>query len=73
MQSLVLLALMRRRGLGGLLRIGVKRVDEQLIAHAWVELEQEPVNDNAAYCDQFIVLLPNQSKQPELGLVRYAL
>jgi hypothetical protein len=50
-ESLVLWALLRRRGLNPQLRLGVRRCDARLQAHAWVEHEGLPLNDgrNAAF------------------------
>jgi hypothetical protein len=44
-RSLVLGWLLQRRGVGSQLRIGVRRVDGCLEAHAWVEYAGLPVND----------------------------
>jgi Transglutaminase-like superfamily len=44
-RSLVLLWLLRGRGVDARLRIGVRFIDRQLDAHAWVEWAGQPVND----------------------------
>lgn len=44
-RSLLLGWLLRRRGVRGDLRIGVQLVDGSLRAHAWVECDGVPVND----------------------------
>ena len=44
-RSLVLLWLLRARGVEASLRIGVRFIDRQLDAHAWVEWAGRPVND----------------------------
>jgi hypothetical protein len=44
-RSLALLRLLRRRGIGAELRVGVGRTAPALEAHAWVELDGVPVND----------------------------
>lgn len=44
-RSLYLWRLLRRRGAGAKLRIGVRLEDGALEAHAWVECEGIPVND----------------------------
>jgi hypothetical protein len=46
-QSIVLWWLLRRQGLGGDLRIGVKPEPSYLEAHAWVEFQGQPLNDSA--------------------------
>jgi hypothetical protein len=43
-QSLVLWWLLLRRGFPAELRIGVQHTRGQLVAHAWVEYEDQPVN-----------------------------
>ncbi|HSI52903.1 MAG: lasso peptide biosynthesis B2 protein [Ramlibacter sp.] len=45
-RSLLLLWLLRRRGIAGDLRIGVRLEQGVLHAHAWVECDGVPVNDN---------------------------
>ncbi len=44
-RSLLLLWMLRRRGVDAQLRIGVRLADGQLDAHAWVEDKGVPVND----------------------------
>jgi transglutaminase superfamily protein len=44
-RSLVLWFLLRRQGVPAELRIGVRKSDRQLEAHAWVEVDQRVVND----------------------------
>jgi hypothetical protein len=56
-RSLVLLWLLKRRGVGGQLRIGVRRNDDSLVAHAWIEIGGRPVNDTAAHCTAFTPLV----------------
>jgi hypothetical protein len=55
-RSLLLVWLLRRRGLGGRLRIGVQPADEGLKAHAWVEMAGRAINDSPARCAQFDAL-----------------
>ena len=43
-RSLVLWYLLRRAGIQGELRIGVRREDGQFLAHAWVEYQDRPLN-----------------------------
>jgi hypothetical protein len=44
-RSLVLWFLLRRQGVAADLRIGVRKHDRQLEAHAWVEVDHRVVND----------------------------
>lgn len=44
-RSLLLIWLLRRRGVRGELRLGVRLLDGRLEAHAWVEYEGNPLND----------------------------
>jgi hypothetical protein len=44
-RSLVLWFLLRRQGVPAELRIGVRKSQQQLQAHAWVEVEGQVVND----------------------------
>ncbi|MFL6199434.1 MAG: lasso peptide biosynthesis B2 protein [Thermoanaerobaculia bacterium] len=48
-QSLALQALLRRQGLSAELRIGVRRADGKLQAHAWVEHAGSPLGETAPY------------------------
>lgn len=45
----------RRRGLASRLRIGVRRSDDELLAHAWIELEGEILNDRTEVVDTYAV------------------
>jgi len=47
-QSLLVHALLRRRGLNPELKIGVQRQGDALDAHAWVELEHESLDATAS-------------------------
>lgn len=53
-QSLTLYLLLRRRGIPVELRIGVQPYPFH--AHAWVEFEGEPVNEEAEVVRQFVLL-----------------
>lgn len=53
-QSLALYFLLRRRGFAPNLRIGVQPLPFQ--AHAWVELDGVPVNENPDYTRSLVVL-----------------
>jgi hypothetical protein len=46
-RSIVLSRLLRRRGLAAGIRIGVRRGEGPFAAHAWVEVDGEPVSDRA--------------------------
>ncbi len=46
-RSIVLWRLLRRRGVGAEIRIGVSREASALAAHAWIEVDGEPVSDAA--------------------------
>jgi hypothetical protein len=54
-RSLLLLWLLRRRGLRAELRIGVRRVEAEIESHAWVELDGEPVNETQEVAGRFAV------------------
>ena len=44
-QSLLLWWFLKRRGIDGDLRFGVNKTENQLEAHAWIEVHGVPVND----------------------------
>ena len=52
--SMVTHLLLRRRGIPGDLRIGVKRFKDDLEAHAWVELAGHPLRQRDDQKDQFL-------------------
>ena len=53
-RSLLLWFLLRRRGMDAALVVGSKgQVDETWMAHAWVELDGQPVNDAADVRDHY--------------------
>ena len=52
-RSLLLGWLLRRRGVASKLRIGVRLTQGMLDAHAWVECQGVPVNDNPDVNEQF--------------------
>ncbi|MEX1254794.1 MAG: lasso peptide biosynthesis B2 protein [Dehalococcoidia bacterium] len=54
-RSLVLIWLLRRRGIEGQMRIGVLKGSDRMAAHAWVEVAGEPVNDTPSHCAAFEV------------------
>ncbi len=53
-QSLALYLLLRRRGVPAELRLGVQAYP--FYAHAWVELDGEPVNEDRETVDKFRAL-----------------
>jgi hypothetical protein len=54
-RSLVLGWMLRRRGIGSRLRIGVQKIEGVLSAHAWLEVAGEPVNDTPNHCGAYVV------------------
>jgi hypothetical protein len=52
-QSLTLWWLLRRRGIGSDLKIGVRKTTGQFEAHAWVELAGAAINDTAEVTQRF--------------------
>lgn len=52
-RSLVLLWLMRRRGMHAELRIGVCLAEGRLEAHAWLESEGRPLNSSPEVCSRY--------------------
>lgn len=57
-RSLLLGWLLRRRGVASQLRIGVKKDKGSLAAHAWVEYEGIPINDQPDVGEQFAAFQP---------------
>ena len=52
-ESLVLLHLLNAQGIGGQLRIGVKKNIPQFEAHAWIEFDGAPLNEGEALHDHY--------------------
>jgi hypothetical protein len=52
-QSLVLWSLLRRKGEDAVVRVGVRKADDRVHAHAWVEYRGVVVNDEPDVHDQF--------------------
>jgi hypothetical protein len=52
-RSLLLDWMLRRRGYASQLRIGVRLLDAHLQAHAWVELNGQPLNDPPGVAERF--------------------
>lgn len=61
-RSLVLIWLLRRRGIAGQMRIGVLKGADQMAAHAWVEVAGEPVNDTPGHCAAFVVFEASEER-----------
>ena len=55
-QSLVLQWLLRRDGMRGQLKYGVRKVDDAMAAHCWVEIDGRPLIDSPESRRQFTVL-----------------
>ncbi len=70
-QSLVLWWLLRRQGVAGELRIGVRPEVTGLEAHAWVEFQGVPLNDGADVHQRFApfagAISPEPMNSPHLG------
>lgn len=69
-RSLALVWLLRRRGGGGRLRIGVRRAPTSVSAHAWVEVAGRAVNDSPAHCAQFAVLQDRDERMAAMGILK---
>ena len=69
-QSLVLCWLLRRQGLAGELRIGVRPEPSRLEAHAWVEFQGRPLNDGADVARRFAPF-PREIIPPAAPQVRH--
>ena len=50
---MVLDRMLRQRGVESDLRIGVRLIEGRLEAHAWIEVDGQPLNESAAVTDQF--------------------
>ena len=57
-QSLVLQWLLRRDGMRGQLKYGVRKVSDEMTAHCWVEIDGRPLIDSPDVRRQFSVLEP---------------
>lgn len=55
-QSLVLQFLLRRDGMRGELRYGVRKIDDAVQAHCWIELNGEPLIDSPQVHRHYAVL-----------------
>jgi hypothetical protein len=58
-QSLVLQLLLRNDGMRGELKYGVRKVDDTVAAHCWVELDGAPLIDSPDVHRRFAVLEPS--------------
>ncbi|MGH2492991.1 MAG: lasso peptide biosynthesis B2 protein [Candidatus Limnocylindria bacterium] len=63
-RSLVLHWWLRREGVPSELRVGVRKEDDRLQAHAWVELGAYVLNDPSAKISQFAVLEAAAARDP---------
>jgi len=52
-RSLLLRSILRRRGTDSDLRIGVQITDNRLVAHAWLEIAGQPINDTPDVATRF--------------------
>jgi hypothetical protein len=53
-RSLVLKRVLARRGIAGRLRVGVNTEASEFEAHAWIELGDRPLNDDASVRQRFV-------------------
>jgi len=67
-RSLLLVWLLRRRGVRSELRIGVRQIDGGIDSHAWVELDGRPVNEARGVRQRFAVF--DQTLSPKVGASR---
>jgi hypothetical protein len=72
-RSLVLAWLLRREGISGQLRIGVRVSEAKLVAHAWIEVQGQPVNDSADYVATFDALSQESAFAGSTSLLRAAI
>jgi hypothetical protein len=56
-RSLTLQRLLARRGVGTELRLGVSKEQESLAAHAWVELDGEPISERGPVEARYLPLV----------------
>jgi hypothetical protein len=63
-RSLMLYWLLNRRNLEPSLRIGVDKADAKLLAHAWVEINGQPIGEPSDQCQEFALL-----EQPSASLL----
>jgi hypothetical protein len=59
--SLTLWALLRRRGIEGEVVIGVRAGGDPLDAHAWVEVDGQPINETQETVDSYARFAPGPS------------
>lgn len=52
-RSIMLCSMLRRKGIDSELKIGVAKANQKLHAHAWVEINGEPVNEQPRISEQF--------------------
>ncbi len=57
-KSLVLQKMLSKRNIPSLVRIGVQKVQGAMFAHAWVEVDGEPVNEMDDVRQKYMILAP---------------
>jgi hypothetical protein len=66
-RSLLLKWWLQRRGIAADLRLGARRVEGRLDAHAWVECQGSPVNDQADVALRFAAFPPSPQSSARAG------
>ncbi|MGC9334107.1 MAG: lasso peptide biosynthesis B2 protein [Anaerolineae bacterium] len=66
-RSLVLQRLLGRAGIHADLRIGVRKEDGQVLAHAWLESDGQAIAENVEVEERFAPLVPADSGSEVLG------
>ena len=61
-RAIALARILGERGVKADVRLGVRRIDGRLDAHAWVELDGRPVNDDEAHVRRYARLEPSAVK-----------
>jgi Transglutaminase-like superfamily len=62
-RSVTLLRELRRRGLGATMHIGVRKTENKVEAHAWVEVAGEVVNDDPDVVGTYVPLSTSEAEQ----------
>lgn len=65
--SMALRHLLQRQGIAGTLRVGVRKNGPALDAHAWVELDGQPLNDSADVQQRFLAFSEPLSYRAKAG------
>jgi hypothetical protein len=63
-RSLALCRMLRRRGYAAQVRIGVRRENDRIAAHAWVEVDGAPLGEPAAIEERFLPFVARRSSVP---------